>query len=85
MQENKKETYAGGIAASVNHLSNLLTDCSLLSVVPSNHNTKSFNKIIHKNIKKILFKEKNYNFITKTRYLDEHNNKLFQISNKKKK
>tara|TARA_Y100000748_G_scaffold300565_1_gene299226 strand:- start:1045 stop:2550 length:1506 start_codon:yes stop_codon:yes gene_type:complete len=84
MQESKKETYAGGIAASVNHLSNLLSDCSLLSVVPSDYNTRVFNKFINKNIKKIFFREKNYNFITKTRYLDEHNNKLFQISNKKK-
>ncbi len=84
MQENKKETYAGGIAASVNHLSNLLNDCSLLSVIPKECSNKTFNKLIHKKIKRILFREKDYNFITKTRYLDEYNNKLFQISNKKK-
>ena len=84
MQENKKEIYAGGIAASVNHLSNFLDNCSLLSVIPDNKNNQFVNKYIYKNINKILFKEKDYDFITKSRYLDEHNNKIFQISNKKK-
>ena len=84
MQENKKEIYAGGIVASVNHLSKFLDNCSLLSVIPEGENTQFINKYIYKNINKILFKDKNYKLITKTRYLDESNNKLFQISNKKK-
>lgn len=84
MQENKKEIYAGGIAASVNHLSNFLNDCTLLSVIPTVKKNQFINKYIDKKIKKIFFKEKNYHLISKVRYLDETNNKLFQISNKKR-
>ena len=83
MKQNKKETYAGGVAASVNHLSTILNKCSLLSVVPSSKKENFINKNINKNVKKILFNESTYKLITKTRYLDNSNNKLFQVSNVK--
>jgi len=71
MQENKKEMYAGGVAASVNHLSTFLKNCTLLSVVPTYQSKKFVNEHVHKNIKKILFTENNYKLINKTRYIDQ--------------
>ena len=82
MQELRKETYGGGVIASVNHLSSFLKDCTLLSTVPSK-GKKKLDKFINKKIKKVFFEEKDYKTIIKKRYLDRQNNKLFQISNSK--
>jgi len=83
MKENKKEIYAGGVAASVNHLSSFLSDCSLLSICPKDESKNFLDKNIDKRIKKIFFKQDNYKIINKTRFIDNSNTKLFQICNKK--
>ena len=82
MQEIKKETYGGGVIASVNHLASFLNDCTLLSTIQPKKR-KNISKYINSSIKKIFFEEKNYKTLVKTRYLDPQNNKLFQISNYK--
>ncbi len=82
MQEIKKETYGGGVIASVNHLASFLNDCTLLSTIEPKKR-KNISKYINRSIKKIFFEEKNYKTLVKTRYLDPQNNKLFQISNYK--
>ena len=52
MKENKKEIYAGGVAASVNHLSSFLSDCSLLSICPKDESKNFLDKNIDKRVKK---------------------------------
>jgi bifunctional ADP-heptose synthase (sugar kinase/adenylyltransferase) len=86
MQEERAEVYGGGTIASVNHLSNLLKNCTLLSVVGGEKNKiKDYKKLIKKNIKQQLFYDKNFQNIVKKRYLDKNNfNKLFQVTNLKK-
>lgn len=82
MKEISKEIYGGGAIATANHLSSFVGDCSLLSIIQERNNRELETKI-KKNIKKFFYKEKNYKTIIKRRYLDNQNNKLFQISNAK--
>lgn len=82
MKEVNKEVYGGGAVATANHLSSFVKNCSLLSIIQEKDN-RDINKKIKKDVKKIFFKEKNYKTITKRRYLDAQNSKLFQISNTK--
>ncbi|MDC0059763.1 PfkB family carbohydrate kinase [Pelagibacteraceae bacterium] len=82
VKENNQEIYAGGILATVNHISDFVGKVTLLTVLGDEKKDNNFViKQLNKKINKKIFYQNDFKTITKTRYINSSNAKLFQTSN----
>ena len=76
VKNERQEIYGGGIIATVNHISSFVKNCTLLTILGNNKKeNKEVIKFLDKKINKNFFYHKGLSNLTKTRYLDESNNK----------
>lgn len=75
------ETYAGGILAVANHISNFVTNVKLITLLGNKESREDFvKKAINDNINLKAFIKKDTHTTVKKRYVDAYrNNKLFKI------
>ena len=80
VKEEKKTLYMGGILATAKHISNFVKKPTLLTIIGNDKKTNNLIKksFSNKKCNLVFFEDKNRKNIKKTRYLDEHKNKLFQ-------
>lgn len=79
----EKKSYAGGVIPAVNNASSFCKNVSLLTVTSSKKNDERLiKKSLHKNIKPIIFTDKNYHLIEKSRFVERSYGikKLFQVT-----
>ena len=82
VKENKHEIYAGGIMATANHISNFVRNVTLLTVLGNDDKNNNFViKQLNKKINKKIFCQNDFSTITKTRFINSSNVKLFQATN----
>ena len=80
VKEEKSKLYMGGIFATAKHISNFVKKPTLLTIIGNDIKTNNLIKksFSNKKCNLVFFKDKKRKNIKKTRYLDEHQNKLFQ-------
>ena len=80
VKEDKRKIYMGGILATAKHISNFVKKPTLLTIIGNDTKTNSLIKksFSNKKCNLVFIKDKKRKNIKKTRYLDEHQNKLFQ-------
>ena len=80
VKEEKSKLYMGGIFATAKHISNFVKKPTLLTIIGNDIRTNNLIKksFSNKKCNLVFFKDKKRKNIKKTRYLDEHQNKLFQ-------
>ncbi len=80
VKEDKRKLYMGGIFATAKHISNFVQKPTLLTIIGNDTKTNNLIKksFSDKKCNLVFLKDKKRKNIKKTRYLDEHQNKLFQ-------